>query len=107
MEEDILREILREMKGFRSDLNETNNRVNNVAGGLNNVVESISETNRRLDRLTASMVVLQQGFSDMRFELIEIKKFLADRVIWNNDSVSIDAESGSKIQGVIHKRGKL
>ena len=107
MEEDILREILQEMKGFRSDLNETNNRVNNVAGGLNNVVESISETNRRLDGLTASMVVLQQGFSDMRFELIEIKKFLADRVIWNNDSVSIDAESGSKIQGVIHKRGKL
>ena len=107
MEEDILREILREMKGFRSDLNETNNRVNNVAGGLNNVVESISETNRRLDGLTASMVVLQQGFSDMRFELIEIKKFLSDRVIWNNDSVSIDADSGSKIQGVIHKRGKL
>lgn len=86
MEEDILREILQEMKGFRSDL---------------------SQTNRRLDGLTASMVVLQQGFSDMRFELIEIKKFLADRVIWNNDSVSIDADSGSKIQGVIHKRGKL
>ena len=86
MEEDILREILQEMKGFRSDL---------------------SQTNRRLDGLTASMVVLQQGFSDMRFELIEIKKFLSDRVIWNNDSVSIDADSGSKIQGVIHKRGKL
>ncbi len=86
MEEDILCEILHEMKGFRNDL---------------------GETNKRLDDLTSSMVVLQQGFSDMRFELVEIKKLLSDKVIWNNNSVSIDAESGPIIQGVINKRGKL
>jgi len=52
MEENILREILQEMKRFRNDL---------------------GETNKRLDGLTSLMVVLQQGFSDMRFELVEIK----------------------------------
>ena len=100
MEEVILREILQEMKGFRSDLNETNNKVGSV-------VENISETNKRLDGLTSSLVVMQQAFAGMRIELVDIKKLLSDKVIWNNDSVTIDAESGSKIQGVIHKRGKL
>ena len=85
MEEEIFREILNEMKGFRSDL---------------------GETNKHLDGLTASMVVMQQEFADMKYELVEIKKFLSDKVIWSNDSISIETESGSKIQGIIHKGGK-
>jgi chromosome segregation ATPase len=114
MEEEILREILQEMKGFRSDLSETNTRLEHLENNsietntrLEHLENNSIETNKRLEGLTSSFVVLQQGFSDMRIDLIEIKKYLSDKVIWNNDSITIDSESGPKLQGVIHKRGKL
>jgi len=96
MEEEILHEILQEMKGFRSDLSVTNSR-------LSNLETKMDETNKRLDGLNSSLVIMQQAYTDVKFVVTQIKDFLSDRVIWDNDSISIETGSGSSIHGTIHK----
>ena len=68
----------------------TNKRID----GLTNRVDG---TNKRLDGLHDSMVVLQQGVSEVRYELQNIKEILSDRVIWQNDSISIQTKEGTVI----------
>ncbi len=52
------------------------------------------------------MQVLTQGFSEVRYELQEIKKLLSTRVIWTNDNVSIQVREGETIYGIIRKEEK-
>ncbi len=85
MNDEILREMLDEIKGLRKE---------------------VVVTNQRLDGLRESFGVLQQGVADVRFELHSIKDVLAERVIWHNDSVSIDTKEGTTVQGIIHKAQK-
>jgi peptidoglycan hydrolase CwlO-like protein len=99
MEEQILREILSEMKGLRQEVVATNKR-------LDNTNERLDTTIKRLDGLQASFVVLQQGLADVRYELKGIKDILAERVIWNNETITIDTTGGASIHGVIHKGEK-
>ncbi len=80
MEEQILKEILQEMKGFRQDL---------------------SQTNSKLEGLFQSFVVLQQFFSDMRRDIHGIKEILAEKVIWQNDNVTIESKEGIVAEGII------
>ena len=55
MTDELLREIVQEIKGLRQ--------------------EAVS-TNRRLDGLKESVIVLQQGVSEVRYELRNIKEIL-------------------------------
>ncbi|MBX2992163.1 MAG: hypothetical protein KF749_13485 [Bacteroidetes bacterium] len=153
MEEQILKEILQEMKGMRAEqeatreemkgmraeqeatrqevhgmrqeLGETNSRLQSLEQTTNKRFESLEQTtNRRFesleqttnkrfqslesrfDGLQASVQVLTQGFSDVRYELVEIKKLLATRVIWNNDTVSFQVREGETLYGIIRKEEK-
>ena len=92
MEDEVLREILAEIKGLRSEAARTNARLD--------------DTVKRLDGLRESVVVLQQGFGDIRYELRGIKDVLSERVIWQNDSVSIETKDGATIQGTIRRSAR-
>jgi len=112
MEEQILREMLQEMKGFRQDLGATNAELASVKKEIRSVRDDISETNKRLfileqstskrlDGLNDSMVVMQQAFTDMRRDLHAIKEILAEKVIWQNDNIVIESKEGTAIEGII------
>ena len=59
-----------------------------------------------LNGLKESMVVLQQGVHEVRRELHSIKDILSERVIWQNDNISILTKEGEVIYGVINKSTK-
>lgn len=99
MEDNTLREILQELKGLRGEVVATNQRLDLTVNRLDVAIN-------RLDGLHESFVVLQQGVADVRYELRNIKEILSDRVIWQNDSISIQTREGSVIYGVINKTPK-
>lgn len=106
MEEQILKEMLVELKGLRSEAVETKKEIQSLKKSSDETNKRLDITNDRLDGLHQSFVVLQQGFADMRYDLQGIKEFLSQRVIWSNDSIKIDTESGGSIHGTIHKESK-
>lgn len=132
MEETILKEILHEMKGFREDnkslkseieklRNETKEQLSGLKkefseqfSGLklefneqfSGLKQEFKELNAHQKGLKTSVEVLQFAINETRYELIKIKEFLATRVIWDNDSINIVAESGNIIYGTIKKAEK-
>ena len=99
MEEQILKEILQEMKGLRTDVSSTNER-------LDSVINEAEKTNKRLDGLFQSFVVLQDGIAGVRRDLQGIKEILAEKVIWHNDNIIIETEEGKSFKGIIHREGR-
>ncbi len=96
MENELLREIVQELKGLRTELNKRIDTTN----------ERLDTTINRLDGLHQSFVVLQQGLADVRYELQNIKGVLSEKVIWQNDSIAIATREGKVIYGVINKEPK-
>lgn len=122
MEEQILKEILQELKGMRHEQVATNQRLESLEATTNKRFESLEATTnkrfesleattnkrfealeQRFDGLYASVQVLTKGVSEVRYELQEVKKLLATRVIWTNDNVSIQVREGETIYGIIRK----
>jgi hypothetical protein len=104
MEEEILKAILEELKGVRQDIGELRKTTDERLTSLNDRIDTLEKnTTERLDGLNASLVVLQQGLGGIRYELRGIKDILSERVIWNNDTISLDVQEGNVIHGVIHK----
>lgn len=92
MNDQILSEMLEEIKGLRGESIATNQRLD--------------VTNQRLEGLRESFVVLQQGMAEVRYELHGIKEILSERVIWRNETITIETSEGTIIQGVINKAQK-
>ena len=84
---------------FDDRLNETNSQ-------LNELKTEFKEFNRHQKGLKTSVEVMLSVFNDTRYDLIKIKEYLATRVIWDNDSINIVAESGNVIYGTIKKAEK-
>ncbi|MFA6596471.1 MAG: hypothetical protein WCS69_02030 [Ignavibacteriaceae bacterium] len=84
---------------FDDRLNETNSQ-------LNELKTEFKEFNGHQKGLKTSVDVLQFAINDTRYELIKIKEYLSSRVIWDNDSINIVAESGNVIYGTIKKTEK-
>ena len=82
MSDQLLQQIVDELKGLRGETATTNQR-------LDQTVQRLDQTVHHLDGLHESFVVLQQGVGDIRRELQQIKDVLSDRVIWQNDTISI------------------
>ncbi len=61
---------------------------------------------KKFDGVFASLQVLTRGFSDLRFEVQEIRKFLMTVVIWNNDDIEINTNKSEKIEGTIHSKNR-
>lgn len=99
MEEDLLKEIVLELKGLRGETVATNQRLD----GLNNRVDGL---NNRVDGLTQSVIVFQQGVSDLRYEMRQIKEILGEKVIWQNDSISLETREGKVIYGIIPRESR-
>ncbi|MBI4809846.1 MAG: hypothetical protein HY800_00020 [Ignavibacteriales bacterium] len=124
MENELLKEILDEIKGLRSDtnerLNQTNQRldqtvryINKTNERLDNLCTSVEQTNERLnttiirlDGLNASVIVLQGGLNDVRYELQGIKQIIGEKVIWQNDNIVLQTREGKAIYGVIKRTPK-
>jgi len=110
MEETILKEILQEMKGFREDNKSLKSEIEKLRSEtnqqLNELKTEFKEFNGHQKGLKTSVEVLQFAINDTRYELIKIKEYLATRVIWDNDSINIVAESGNVIYGTIKKTEK-
>ncbi len=99
MEEQILKEILNELKALHKNADVTNDK-------LDSVVSETEKTNKRLDGLYQSFVVLQDGIAGVRRDLQGIKEILAEKVIWHNDNVIIDTDEGKSFKGIIHREGR-
>ncbi len=124
MEEKILQAILEEIKGLRSDTNarfiSLENRIGNVEDGitisnqqLDSLENKVGESNKRLGSLEnkfegfkSSVEVLQIGVNQVRYELIGIKDILGTKVIWQNETITLEVKDGTKIYGTIHKGEK-
>ncbi len=110
MEEDILREMLAELKGLRQGQAETNQRLGTTVERIESLERTTNERfasmDKRFEGLASSVQVLTQGFNEVRYELVEIKKMLATRVIWNNDSIILQVRDGKPLYGTIRKDEK-
>lgn len=111
MEEQILRDILQEMKGMRQEQTVTNQEMKGMRqelavtnDRLEKTVDRLDKTVNRLDGVFQSMQVIQQGFSDMRHDINTIKEFLSTKVIWSNDTIAINTKEGEVIEGIISSR---
>jgi len=91
MEESILKEILSEMKGFREDNKILKSEIEQLRNDTNQRFDVLNEHQKGLK---TSVEVLQYAINETRYELIKIKEYLVNRVIWNNDSINIVAENG-------------
>lgn len=113
MEEEILKEILHEMRGMHAEQAATREEMKGMREAVGETNQRLDQTNhqlesleQRVDGLHASVQILTQGFSEVRYELIEIKKLLATRVIWNNDNVTLQVRDGETLYGIIRKEEK-
>ncbi|MBS4027264.1 MAG: hypothetical protein KGZ58_01395 [Ignavibacteriales bacterium] len=117
MTDDILKEILVELKGLRQEsmntnkrIDETNSRLESLDINLNKRVDSldknlsnqIKDTNSRLDILSAEIGVLVISSNETRDGINAIRKSIPN-VIWQNDTIAITEDEEIKVQGVIHK----
>ncbi|MEK7263928.1 MAG: hypothetical protein AAB071_05400 [Bacteroidota bacterium] len=131
MTDDILKEILTELKGLRQEsintnkhIDETNTRLdetnfevrklNETSGGMAmeqrvlrdetiKTRQRIDETNNRLDGLSADMKVLIISSNQLRDGMHLLRKVVSSNVIWQNDSIAIEMTDGATIKGTIHK----
>jgi len=110
MEETILKEILQEMRGFREDNKSLKSEIEKLRsetnGQFSDIKQELKELNTNQKGLKTSVEVMLSAFNDTRYELVKIKEYLATRVIWDNDSINIVAESGNVIYGTIKKAEK-
>ncbi|MBI5020958.1 MAG: hypothetical protein HZB59_05935 [Ignavibacteriales bacterium] len=103
MENDLLKEILAEIKGLRKDTNEKLNQTNERIDQTN---LRLVQTNKELAGLRESVIVLQGGVSDLRYEMQGVKQILGDKVIWQNDNIILQTREGQAIYGVIKHASK-
>lgn len=92
--------------GFEKIESTFNKKLDDTNSQLNDLKVSFDELNKSQKGLKSSVEVMLTAFNDTRNELIKIKEYLADRVIWDNDSINIVAESGKVIYGTIKKAEK-
>ncbi|MBS4027749.1 MAG: hypothetical protein KGZ58_03835 [Ignavibacteriales bacterium] len=117
MTDDILKEILNELKGVRQETINTNKRIDdtnvelkglrqesiNTNKRLDETNKRIDETNTRLDSLAADIKVLIVSSNETRDGMNTLRKVVLSNVIWQNDSITIDTTDGATIKGTIHK----
>ena len=103
MNEEPMLEIVQELKGLRQDF----------WTQLTGLQQEVKATNQRLDvlqnkvdGLNQSVIVLQQGVAEVRYELRGVKEVFSERVIWQNDNISIATKEGTVIYGIIQKEKK-
>jgi hypothetical protein len=96
MEKELLKEILDEIKSLRKDTVE----------GLDQTNTRIDITNEELEELRESVIVLQGGVSDLRYEMQGVKQILGEKVIWQNDNIILQTREGQAICGVIKRATK-
>ena len=117
MENELLKGILEEIRGLRKDTNErfketneridqTNARLDQTNARLDQTNTRINQTNKELEGLRASIVVLQQGVSELRYEMQGVKQILGEKVIWQNDNIILQTREGKAIYGVIKRTTK-
>jgi len=92
----------------------TNQRFESLELTMNERFESLElTTNKRFESLEkkfdgvfASLQVLTRGFSDLRIEVQDIRKFLMTVVIWNYDVIEINTNKNERIEGTIHSKSR-
>lgn len=110
MENELLKDILDEIKGLRKDtierLDQTNTRIDQTNLRIDKTNVRLDETNEELKGLRASVIVLQGGLNDVRYELLGIKQIIGEKVIWQNDNIVLQTREGKAIYGVIKRTPK-
>lgn len=94
------KELRHEIIQLRSD---TNERLDQMGRRIDATNERIDVTNRELKGLRESVAVLQLGVNEVRYDLGKVKETLSERVIWQNDTISIQTREGRAIYGVIRR----
>ena len=92
MEEKILQAILDEIKGLRKD----NGELKTEFQGLRKEFEGVKTV----------IEVLQISSNQSRQELTKIREILGEKVIWNNETITLELKDGTKQYGTIHKGEK-
>jgi chromosome segregation ATPase len=110
MENELLKGILDEIKGLRKDtverLDQVNDRIDNTNTRIEQTNNRIDKTNEELKGLRESVIILQGGVSDLRYEMQGVKQILGDKVIWQNDNIILQTREGQAIYGVLKRATK-
>ena len=81
MQEQVLKEILEEVKGVRGESVITNQKLNGLTDRVDGLTARVDTLTTHVDGLHQSVVVLQQGVADVRYEVKAMKEILAEKVI--------------------------
>ncbi len=103
MEETILQAILEEIKGLRKNTEGVKTEIQGLREDTNKRFVSLEN---KFEGLKSSVEVLQIGVNQVRYELIGIKDILGTKVIWQNETITLEVKDGTKIYGTIHKGEK-
>ena len=99
-------EVNKRFDGLQGNVTEVNKRFDGLQRNVSVTNKRLDVVIERVDGLNQSVVVLQQGIAEARYEVHNIKEILSDRVIWQNDNISIMTKEGSIIYGIINKAPK-
>jgi len=87
-------------------LDQTNAKVEQINVRLDQTNLRIDKTNESLHALRESVIVLQQGVNDLRYEMQGVKQILGEKVIWQNDNIVLQTKEGKSIYGLIKRASK-
>jgi chromosome segregation ATPase len=85
---------------------ESNHRLDSLENKVDESNKRLGSLENKFEGLKSSVEVLQIGVNQVRYELIGIKDILGTKVIWQNETITLEVKDGTKIYGTIHKGEK-
>ena len=85
---------------------ESNKRLGSLEAKSDESNKRLNSLENKFEGLKSSVEVLQIGVNQVRYELIGIKDILGTKVIWQNETITLEVFDGTKIYGTIHKGEK-
>ena len=85
---------------------ESNKRLGSLEAKSDESNKRLGSLENKFEGFKSSVEVLQIGVNQVRYELIGIKDILGTKVIWQNETITLEVKDGTKIYGTIHKGEK-
>ncbi len=94
------------LDSLENKVGESNKRLGSLEAKSDESNKRLNSLENKFEGLKSSVEVLQIGVNQVRYELIGIKDILGTKVIWQNETITLEVKDGTKIYGTIHKGEK-
>ncbi len=95
-----------QLDSLENKVGESNKRLGSLEAKSDESNKRLGSLENKFEGLKSSVEVLQIGVNQVRYELIGIKDILGTKVIWQNETITLEVKDGTKIYGTIHKGEK-